>query len=249
LTPPPSQSSQQPCSSQHIFQASPLLVISRAMGRSLRFRRISFFARLRLAAACVAAAWIGCRDRSLAFLPAPASSTDASNGRRTAMLLGSVLLAGQASRPAQAGFFSTDRFDGSFIDPTHLCGEACIRNINAEGGFATITGRENATANSWDIFAKYDGNNIEGQFLTGTMKGVYFNKKGDKGIRWADGVVWEKCEYKMNAAPFEIVEKMGAYINKEAIEGSQDKSSQYQMELKIKAANKLKKDQEGKPIS
>ncbi|CAE8709439.1 unnamed protein product, partial [Polarella glacialis] len=139
--------------------------------------------------------------------------------------------------------------DGSFIDPTHLCGEACIRNINAEGGFATITGRENATANSWDIFAKYDGNNIEGQFLTGTMKGVYFNKKGDKGIRWADGVVWEKCEYKMNAAPFEIVEKMGAYINKEAIEGSQDKSSQYQMELKIKAANKLKKDQEGKPIS
>jgi len=108
-----------------------------------------------------------------------------------------------------------DKFDGSFIDSKVQCGEPCVRNINAGGGFATIQGRDAPDQDQWDVFAEYQGKDIFVDFSSAggpkKLKGTWTGKLpgGGKGIKWADGNIWEKMEYKLVASPYEIIQKAG----------------------------------------
>uniref|UniRef100_A0A7S4QAQ6 Uncharacterized protein n=1 Tax=Alexandrium monilatum TaxID=311494 RepID=A0A7S4QAQ6_9DINO len=195
----------------------------RAPGAARR-RRAPRLAVVALAAAALAAAGLPllrARVSNVAWVPGPAE------GRRSLLAaVPGVLLASRASPSQAAGFFSTDRFDGTYRDPNHPCDE-CLVNINAEGGFATITGKDGPEDEAWDLVATYAEKDIVADFSPKggpkKVKGKYFSKKGDKGIQWEDGQEWEKLEYKVNAAPYEIVEK-GGMMRQKQLEAGEIKS-------------------------
>lgn len=89
----------------------------------------------------------------------------------------------------------------------------CLRNIDAGGGYGTVFGRDSDGGDQWEVFVEYTGAEIEADFtrLGGKKrKGKWFkDKKADmKGIKWDDGEIWEKQEYKFMATPNEIEETM-----------------------------------------
>eukprot|EP00440_Ansanella_granifera_P030052 gb/GFBE01032652.1/.p1 GENE.gb/GFBE01032652.1/~~gb/GFBE01032652.1/.p1 ORF type:complete len:211 (+),score=50.84 gb/GFBE01032652.1/:1-633(+) len=185
-------------------------------------------------AMCFAAALMGLRHRLEAFVPsADVGSVEAQGGRRLA-LLGStaLLLSGVGSKPAQAqSFFSSERFDGSFTDDSKSCDEealgipkgSCMRTITCNGGFATIRGKDSPEGDMWEIFASYDGQNIEADFSKARkggpkkLEGKWFSNKKleQKGIKWKDGTTWEKMEYKITPSPNEVMETAGSIRNAE----------------------------------
>ncbi|CAE7211017.1 unnamed protein product [Symbiodinium natans] len=149
-------------------------------------------------------------------------------GRRR-LLLGSVgPLLGLVGQSAQAqSSFSTEKWDGSFLDTSRDCKEVelgtpegtCLRNIDALGGYATVLGKDSPTGDVWECLAEYDGNDIQVPFKQKGGKkatGKWFsNRKLDiKGIEWDDGTVWEKMEYKIINSPNEQMDPLGKIKNK-----------------------------------
>lgn len=160
----------------------------------------------------------------------PASLADhgfaTAGGRR--LLLGSCLLGfGAAPAQAQSVFSNGDKWDGSFLDTSRDCKESvvlgtpegtCLRNSNALGGYATIRGRDTPGGDEWEVFSEYDGSEIVVPFKErGGPKAVgkWFNnkKEGVKGVKWDDGTVWEKMDYKIFPAPNEFTEALGKARN------------------------------------
>eukprot|EP00438_Fugacium_kawagutii_P013499 Skav208892 [mRNA] locus=scaffold270:419380:428460:- [translate_table: standard] len=201
----------------------------------------SFSAVRLLIAACAASLLLMYRHRP-AFL-APGRS-EGEHSRR--VLLGSWILGlggVSGAAPAQAqSVFSTEKWDGSFLDTSKDCKEAeiigtpegtCLRNSNALGGYATIRGRDRRVVlvvvllllllvvvvdepggDEWEVFSEYDDKEIRLPFKErGGPKAVgkwFSNKKeGIKGIKWMDGTVWEKMDYKIFPAPNEMTEAIG----------------------------------------
>lgn len=141
------------------------------------------------------------------------------------LLLGAVgSLLGFSRQSAQAqSSFSTEKWDGSFLDTSRDCKEngelgtpegTCLRNIDALGGYATILGKDSPKGDVWECLAEYDDKNIEVPFKEKggkKAKGKWFsNKKLEvKGIEWEDGTVWEKMEYKIINSPNEQMDPLG----------------------------------------
>eukprot|EP00434_Breviolum_minutum_P017150 symbB.v1.2.015137.t1/scaffold1124.1/size136573/3 len=177
-----------------------------------------------LIAACAATCLLIYRQRP-AFLTPNSARSSSEGGRR--LLLGSWIV-GLGAAPAQAqSVFSTDKWDGSFLDTSKDCKEAdelgtpegtCLRNSDALGGYATIRGRDVPGGEEWQVFSEYDGSEIRLPFKEqGGPKAVgkwFSNKKeGIKGIKWEDGTVWEKMDYKIFPAPNEMTEAIGKARN------------------------------------
>lgn len=136
-------------------------------------------------------------------------------GRRAALSLAGLALAASKSSPAAAKsggtLWSTDKFDGSYTDDRHPC-EDCTRTINADGGFGNIRGRDSEKGgDAWTGFIEYSDKKIvasityseESEKPEKKLTGTWFSKKGEKGIKWDDGSVWEKMDYKIVMTPFQ----------------------------------------------
>jgi len=114
------------------------------------------------------------------------------------------------SEAMSGGIWSTDKFDGSYTDDNFPC-DGCARTINADGGFGNVYGRDTASGEQWNGFIEYDSKKVkmllkypeDSGMPDKTLTGTWFSKKGEKGIKWSDGGVWNKMEYKLVMTPFQ----------------------------------------------
>ncbi|CAK0885204.1 unnamed protein product [Prorocentrum cordatum] len=144
----------------------------------------------------------GARRGAAAAAQAPEPS-----GRRAALSLAGLALAAGAPSPSEASnggaLWSTDKFDGSFTDDKYPC-EDCTRTINADGGFGNIRGRDSQGGDMWTGLIEYSNKDVVASIVYADeekgekkLKGTWFSKKGEKGIKWNDGSVWTKMDYKI----------------------------------------------------
>lgn len=150
---------------------------------------------------------------SAAWVPSPKAQGPVLRRRWVSAALAAASVAGLGAPDNADAAKINDRFDGSYQDTAleKKCPEGCERTINAEGGFALIEGRDRASGKMWNLFATYDGKDIDVDMTPRggpkKMRGKWNGK--EKSITWADGSVWEKMMFKVTPAPFEIETQQG----------------------------------------